>query len=184
MRQSERGFTLIELMVVVGIMGILGSIAVFNVYDMLVSYGLKSAAHDISSNLRMARALAIRQKRQVVIKFEPSNDGSNMKGRYILDAGSKNAKLIPDTEEGFLCNRYGGGVHFGFGAAKKTAAKSGGKLPSTPVTFQGNRVVFNSMGMCTAGYVYLANSRGSAYAVGMLSTGPVHFKQWNGSSWE
>jgi hypothetical protein len=43
--------------------------------------------------------------------------------------------------------------------------------------------VFNSRGTGSAGYVYLANSDGTAYAAGTRSSGVVLLRKWNGSGW-
>ena len=91
--------------------------------------------------------------------------------------------MIPGKEYGSLSRRYSG-VQFGFGKATKSAAGSGGDLPASPVTFQGWQVSFNPMGLSNAGYVYFTNKKGSARAVGLISTGVIRLKKWNGSAWK
>ena len=134
--------------------------------------------------MRLARSKAISENRSVAIKFELSQNGKYFDGHYVFDAGSNHERVIPDKELRSLSRRYGGDVHFGFGKATKSAAAAGGDTPVSPVTFQNNRVIFNPMGLGTAGYVYLSNNKGEAYAVGMLSTGVLKYKQWNGSAWK
>ena len=183
MKQREKGFTLIESMVVVAIVLILSAIAVPNLITAIAGYGLKAAASDFSSMMRLARSKAIKERRSVAIEIELSQNGKDFDGHYVFDAGGQFEKIIPDKNPHSLGRRYGGDVHFGFGAATKGASSSG-DLPASPVTFQDNRVLFNSMGTGTAGYVYLTNNQGQAYAVGMLSTGVLQHKQWNGSAWK
>jgi Tfp pilus assembly protein FimT len=146
-----------------------------------MDYGLKSAAGDLSLLLRKARSKAIREKREVVITFEFKEKGNKTDGWYVFDAGNISKRTIPAA--GSLGAQYGGGVHFGFGKAKKGASTTG-KLPAVPVSFQSNKIQFNPMGLCTSGYVYLSNKKGTAIAVGANSTGVIMYKQWNGSAWQ
>lgn len=181
MKKGEKGFTLTELMVVLAIVGILAGISTMTVLDAAADYHLKAAARDLSSLLRQARAQAIKYKRPVSISFELKEYCAKTDGCYVLDKERGCPRTLP--QGGSIRSRYGGGVHFGFGAAKKGASSSG-RLPAAPVSFQGRKIRFNSMGLCTAGYVYLANEKGSAIAIGANSTGVIKYKRWNGSAWK
>ena len=183
MKQGKRGFTQVELMVVVTILGILSAISVVNIMEAVEAYGLTMATQDFSSLLRRARSKAIKEKRTVVIEFELIDTGGKFDGHYIFDADGQNKTIIPGKEYGSLSGRYRG-VRFGFGKAEKSAAASGGGLPESPVTFQSMRVSFNPMGLSNAGYVYFTNKKGSASAVGLISTGVIRHKKWNGSAWK
>jgi prepilin-type N-terminal cleavage/methylation domain-containing protein len=61
----QRGVTLIEAMVVVGILGIIAAIAAPNVRDFVTRYRLDSSANELASALRLARQEALRRNAAV-----------------------------------------------------------------------------------------------------------------------
>jgi len=66
-----RGFTIIELMVVVAIAAILAAIAVPSMQDMIVSARVRGASSDFYSALVQARSEAI--KRRTTVTIEPAS---------------------------------------------------------------------------------------------------------------
>jgi type II secretory pathway pseudopilin PulG len=75
--REERGFTLIETVVVIGIMMVLMSLAVIQSFGSLESYQVNSALDQVVSQFRVARQLAIDQRRvvQVWVDTAPESDG-------------------------------------------------------------------------------------------------------------
>ena len=65
MKKNSKGFTLIELMIVVAIIGIMAMITAPNLVSGLPTYRIKAAVRDCTSQLRYARTLAIKDKRDV-----------------------------------------------------------------------------------------------------------------------
>lgn len=70
----ENGFTLVELMLVIAIIGIISAITTISSRDIRERYRIKSAARTLYSDLQLARLGAIRDGRLWTICFSPGDD--------------------------------------------------------------------------------------------------------------
>ncbi len=186
MTERDAGFTLVELLTVLGIIATLITLSVPAYVTWIPGFRLKSAALDLYGNLQAAKILAIRDGREHAVVFDVGMDGYRlMDGGPDGDFGSggDDAPLIPDVSVRF--SDYGNGVGLGAGNAEKSATNPPGPLPSDFVTLSGNRVVFDARGMCPGynGFVYLQADGGRSYAVGILQTGIVRLRRWRGDTW-
>lgn len=170
-----RGFTIMELVSAVSILGILCLIAIPAFSSWLPEYKLKSAARDLYSNMQLARMMSIKNNGTYRVIFDTSENGS-----YRIES--------PDgtTERSisFLNYDKGGGIGFGLGVATKSVGSS---MPEDGVSYQNNKTSFTPRGIGSGmGYAYIENNRGTAYAVGTWMTGIIVLKKWNDSmgAWE
>jgi type II secretory pathway pseudopilin PulG len=180
------GYSIIELVVTLVVMGIMVSIAIPTFSRWLPDYQLKTAATELYSNLQLAKMSAVRDNIEWALFFSPNfrlyqiRVGTGPDGDYIDPGGYNVQKTI-------WLDNYRGGVRYGHGSA--TADLGAGW--DDEVTFSGvpdlpdNTVLFSPRGMAKPqGYVYLQNSKNVTYAVGALTTGLILMRKWTGAAWE
>lgn len=91
--QNNNGFTLIELIMVIGIIGVLSGIGVMSSRDMYASYQIRGVARQVYSDMQYARLLAIKQGKETLIDFGTDASGDvYYKPKWKAD-GSKLGKL-------------------------------------------------------------------------------------------
>ena len=66
---KNRGFTVVELLVVVVILGVAGSVALPNVMSYMEAYRLRSASRELYGNMQLARISAIKAREDCYIAF-------------------------------------------------------------------------------------------------------------------
>lgn len=81
-RNHQRGFSLLETLIVIGVIFVLSAITMMRSFGTLDSYHANSAMDTVVSQMRVARQLAISQRRRVFVSF----DQANMKISYQVKA--------------------------------------------------------------------------------------------------
>jgi type IV fimbrial biogenesis protein FimT len=72
--RNNSGFTILEMMVVIGIAAIMAAIAVPGFIGWFANYRLRSGAEEIQSTLQLARLTAIKQNKAATVSFNTGNE--------------------------------------------------------------------------------------------------------------
>ncbi len=156
---SERGFSLLEAMVVLIIIAIMATIAIPTYSRMLPNMRLRSAANDLYSNLQAAKMEAIKSNGTSNVTFYPAG------GKYV-GVNGKTVNLDETYKNSVTYEQPGGG---------------------SSVTFAGSpypKVTFTARGMANAGTVYFKNTNDKYYKVDVLASGVIQIKKRVGTDWE
>jgi prepilin-type N-terminal cleavage/methylation domain-containing protein len=102
MGMNKKGFTLIEMMVVIGIIGIMAGMAIPVFSSWLPNYRFKSAAQDLLSNLQLAKITAVKRNANCTVTFSvPSMNRfiavNGINYDYVIYVEPKNANLEYNT---------------------------------------------------------------------------------------
>ncbi len=112
---SERGFTLVELLITIAVAGILGAIAVMNAPGMLDNYRVRGAARQLHSDMQMARLRAIKEGKEFALEFIGTSycvklktganwdDGCDIAAEDTLDVIIKTVNLTNDYSGVVVC---------------------------------------------------------------------------------
>jgi prepilin-type N-terminal cleavage/methylation domain-containing protein len=152
-KHRESGFTLIEVMIVVAIIGIASALAIPNYVEWKAQHDLREAVSEFSSNLNLARVVAMNRNRQATVTIQLTGGLINVSGTA---AGTPvfSTQTLNQSVTGF--QPIIGGV------------------PGLPNAL--TNVAFSSMGLSTATgnqVIQIANARGLVYSVSVLTSGKV-----------
>ena len=99
--KKNSGFTLMEVMVVIGIIGIMSAIAIPNYIAWLPKHRMSGAARDIYSAMQSARIKAVKENEDVVINFTTGLGAAGTYEVFIDDGrggGTANDNIQNGTE--------------------------------------------------------------------------------------
>lgn len=110
---SSRGFTFIELLVVIVLAGIIMGFAVYGMRDLLANQRMKTAAFNLVVSSMFARSEAVKQGVPVTIKAPSADDLTN--GWCVLISSTASCDLSsPDVANTIRLEQPVGGVTYAF----------------------------------------------------------------------
>ena len=136
----KNGLTLVELLLVIALIGIIGTFAVSNVGGRLDSLAVNSAAADVTSAFAVARNAAIARATYTTVHVDSSRQAVtvSMNGDTLVTrlVGAVHGVAIRSNRDSLAYNPIG----HGFGASNQTIVISRGNASDTVVVSRLGRV--------------------------------------------
>ncbi|MCI5126897.1 MAG: type II secretion system protein GspH [Candidatus Electrothrix sp. AUS3] len=176
---NSKGFSFVELMVVIALVGLLSAIGLPSLLRNLPEKRLKNAARSLYADLQKAKLLAVKENKNVTVTF----DTATKQYSFIDDDGNTVATTVSLADSG--------SVQYGCNATtlnnwRQSPAAVG--IPDTTVPISGvtDNIIFTNLGVANTEDIYLQddNVQEVCYAVTVSMLGSVKILRYNGSSWE
>lgn len=154
----SRGFTMIEMMIVVVVIGLIAALAVPSFLGYMPKLRVKSAARDIVSSMRLARSKAVSERRPYGVVF---------------DMNSNSVRSFADTDNP-------AGMSYSSNDSTTSADTLGAEIELSSCTYNNNCVIFSATGSAsTSGDLQLVTKDGSILmSINLLaSTGRVRLTE-------
>lgn len=94
-KKEQWGFTLVEVMIVVAIIGILAAVATPGIMATIPRYRLRAEARELLINFKKAKMEAVKRNRNVVLAFTPAVGALGGSYRVFVDTDSNNSYAVP-----------------------------------------------------------------------------------------
>jgi prepilin-type N-terminal cleavage/methylation domain-containing protein len=186
--RRESGYSLIEMMLVVGIMGVVTAIAVFEIGNSRPYLIGDGAMRTVIAQMNTARELSITQRRSIQLTFA-GNVMTLIRQNVAVGAAPATTTVlaavpmeggvqfglttgVPDTPEGFGLLGSGAAAYFG--------------TATTSVFFTSDGSLISGAGIPVSGTVFLTipnQPRGTRAVTVFGATGRIRGYKWNGAQW-
>ncbi|RQW77212.1 MAG: prepilin-type N-terminal cleavage/methylation domain-containing protein [Geobacter sp.] len=174
-----KGFTLVELLIVVALIAIVSAVAIPAVNSYRDQCGLRAAAMEICGMIREAKQKALVYERTYSVGF---NTASGIVSLIAERGPDGKWNTADDKVERYFALMDKGGVRFGYGLC--------GPLPTLAQATDGVTFQYNNTLECNpnlsgnGGTAYLISPRGAAMAI-VMNTTDFGYKlwRWNGKQW-
>jgi len=178
MNKKNAGFTLMEVLIVIAIIGIAAAFTVPTFLNMLPNWRAKAAATDLFSNLQLAKMAAIRKGGNCVVTFSGNPDGG-VPCQYQIGLINKTVSL----------DDYGSNIVF-------RGPVAGAIFPrfnldtGSEVTWT---LTFNSRGMISGNAINVnfgsmkfadTDPRRTYYRAGATTAGVIKMERLEGNTWQ
>ena len=178
MNKTSRGFSLIEVLVVVIVIAVLAAIAIPNLTGLYQGAKLREAARDITSELRRTRQLSIAKGREYRLCVNLDSEqymienglASNSAAIGVETCGAAGGDWTPETG----WNNLPEGININC-AADSTAG--------SPYTSGIRAYQYNPSGRSSTGTIFLIDQNGSRFKITLTSTTRrVRIERYTGNS--
>ena len=182
--QSQHGYTAVELMLVVGIMGVVMSIAMFQIGAARPAFKGDAAMRTMIAQLNTARELSISQRRQMQVNFIAPSTVQIV--RQEVPAGTTTTLSTVPIEGGLSF-----GLIAGIGDTPDLFGISGGTTgiafgAATQILFSSDGTVIDQSGNPLNGTVFMAipaTARSFRAVTVFGGTGRIRGFKWDGLHW-
>ena len=163
--KKENGFSIVELMIVVAIVGIISTASVPSLKRWSRNYNMQSAAMDLHSHMKIAKLGAVKENKAWTIKFNPGG----LLGYQVIHKVN-NVDTVVKTVD--FSTKYSGEIQYANPLAEKVCDTSS--------------IIFSPNGLSGSGYACISDkSKSGYYMVGMpYATGSINIEKLDGTQWK